>query len=154
MASQKEEEEKHQGRNLKRFREMLGIKQESLADQLGPGWSQKRISLLEGKEFIDDATLAEVAVKLEASPDIIRFFSERVARECVLQLYGQRPAAPAVASTFAPPGAPSDTVANNALHAYLEQCRILIQEQKRLYEELLLCERKHSATLEKLLSPS
>jgi DNA-binding XRE family transcriptional regulator len=31
----------HQGRNVKRFREMLGLKQEALADQLGGDWSQK-----------------------------------------------------------------------------------------------------------------
>jgi transcriptional regulator with XRE-family HTH domain len=151
MASQKEEEEKHQGRNLKRFREMLGLKQEYLADRLGPGWSQKRISLLEGKEFIDDATLAEVAVQLEAPPDIIRFFSERVARECLLQLYAQRPDAPAATVAFSS-AAPADTIDNNPLQAFLEQHKTLVQEHKRLYEELLLCERKHSATLEKLLS--
>lgn len=33
----------HQGKNVKRFREMIGIRQEALADQLGPEWSQKRI---------------------------------------------------------------------------------------------------------------
>jgi hypothetical protein len=36
----------HQGRNVKRFREMLGIKQEALADQRGGDWSQKKTSLL------------------------------------------------------------------------------------------------------------
>lgn len=39
----------HQGRNVKRFREMLGIKQEALAHELGEDWSQKRVSLLESK---------------------------------------------------------------------------------------------------------
>jgi hypothetical protein len=152
MASKKEEEEKHQGRNLKRFREMLGVKQEYLADRLGPGWSQKRISILEGKRILDDASLAEVAVQLQAAPNIIRFFSERVARECVLQLYAQRPEAAALVSALPPVGAPGDPVETNPLQAYVEHCKVLIQEQKRLYEELLLSERKHSATLEKLLS--
>jgi DNA-binding XRE family transcriptional regulator len=32
----------HQGRNIKRFREMLGIKQEALAHELGEDWSQKK----------------------------------------------------------------------------------------------------------------
>ena len=40
----------HQGRNVKRFREMLGIKQEGLAYELGDDWNQKKISLLEQKE--------------------------------------------------------------------------------------------------------
>lgn len=39
----------HQGRNIKRFREMLGIKQEVLAFDLGDHWTQKKISLLEKK---------------------------------------------------------------------------------------------------------
>jgi hypothetical protein len=30
----------HQGRNVKRFREMLGIKQEALAAELGHDWNQ------------------------------------------------------------------------------------------------------------------
>ena len=50
----------HQGRNVKRFREMLGLKQEALADQLGEEWSQKRISMLENKELIEDNVLQEI----------------------------------------------------------------------------------------------
>ncbi len=40
----------HQGRNVKRFREMLGIKQDALAFELGEDWNQQKISLLEQKE--------------------------------------------------------------------------------------------------------
>ena len=40
----------HEGRNVKRIREMLGIKQETLAYELGDDWNQKKISLLEQKE--------------------------------------------------------------------------------------------------------
>jgi len=32
----------HEGRNVKRFREMLGIKQEVLAADLGQDWTQKK----------------------------------------------------------------------------------------------------------------
>mgnify|MGYP001551983140 CR=1 FL=1 len=42
----------HEGRNIKRFREMLGIKQEALAAGLGEDWTQKKVSLLEQKETI------------------------------------------------------------------------------------------------------
>jgi hypothetical protein len=31
----------HHGRNIKRFRELFGINQDSLAFDLGPDWSQK-----------------------------------------------------------------------------------------------------------------
>lgn len=37
----------HEGRNIKRFREMLGIKQDALAADLGDEWNQQKISLLE-----------------------------------------------------------------------------------------------------------
>jgi transcriptional regulator with XRE-family HTH domain len=47
----------HQGRNIKRFREMLGLKQEALAYALGEEWSQKRVSLLEQREVIEDDIL-------------------------------------------------------------------------------------------------
>lgn len=45
----------HQGRNVKRFREMLGVKQEALAFDLGDDWNQKKISLLEQKDEVDVA---------------------------------------------------------------------------------------------------
>lgn len=47
----------HQGKNVKRFREMLGIRQEALALDLGEEWNQKKVSLLEQKEVIDDSVL-------------------------------------------------------------------------------------------------
>lgn len=33
----------HQGRNVKRFREILGLKQEGLAMELGEDWNQKKV---------------------------------------------------------------------------------------------------------------
>src|SRR5690606_9319432 len=69
----------HHGRNVKRFREMLGIKQEALAAQLGDDWSQKKISLLEAKEIIEPALLDELAKALNVPSEAIRNFSEEVA---------------------------------------------------------------------------
>ncbi|MDV4119611.1 transcriptional regulator, partial [Elizabethkingia anophelis] len=51
----------HQGRNIKRFREMLGIKQDALAYELGEDWNQKKISLLEQKESVEKDILEQVA---------------------------------------------------------------------------------------------
>jgi transcriptional regulator with XRE-family HTH domain len=51
----------HQGRNVKRFREMRGLKQEGLAWELGEDWTQKKVSLLEAKEEIEPAILEQVA---------------------------------------------------------------------------------------------
>jgi transcriptional regulator with XRE-family HTH domain len=69
----------HEGRNVKRFREMLGIKQEVLAADLGQDWTQKKVSLLEQKETIELEILDQVAKILKVSPEAIRNFSEEAA---------------------------------------------------------------------------
>jgi len=69
----------HQGRNIKRFREMLGLKQDALAFELGDDWNQKKVSLLEAKETIDPDILEQVAKALKVSPDAIRNFNEEAA---------------------------------------------------------------------------
>jgi hypothetical protein len=40
------------GENIRCVREMLGVKQEALAELMGDDWTQKKISLLEGKERV------------------------------------------------------------------------------------------------------
>jgi transcriptional regulator with XRE-family HTH domain len=55
----------HQGRNVKRFREMRGLKQEGLAWELGDDWNQKKVSLLESKEEIEPAILEQLAQALK-----------------------------------------------------------------------------------------
>lgn len=69
----------HEGRNVKRFREMLGIKQEVLAADLGQDWTQKKVSLLEQKETIESEILDQVAKILKVSPEAIKNFSEEAA---------------------------------------------------------------------------
>ena len=69
----------HQGRNIKRFREMLGLKQEGLAYELGEDWNQKRVSLLEAKEVVDDALLEQVAKVLKVPAEAFKNFSEEAA---------------------------------------------------------------------------
>ena len=64
----------HQGRNIKRFREMLGIKQEVLAFDLGDNWTQKKISLLEKKEVIDNSLLQEISDILAVPIEAIKNF--------------------------------------------------------------------------------
>ena len=66
----------HEGRNVKRFREMLGIKQDALAADLGDDWNQQKISLLEQKETIDDSVLQQVAAALKIPAEAIQNFDE------------------------------------------------------------------------------
>jgi len=69
----------HEGRNVKRFREMLGIKQDALACELGDDWNQQKISLLEQKETIDTPILEQVADILKIPVDAFRNFDEEQA---------------------------------------------------------------------------
>ncbi|GGB97288.1 helix-turn-helix domain-containing protein [Dyadobacter sediminis] len=66
----------HEGRNLKRFREMLSIKQDALAFELGEDWNQQKIFLLEQKEQIDSDILEQVAAILKIPAEAIRNFDE------------------------------------------------------------------------------
>ncbi|MCA6439719.1 MAG: helix-turn-helix transcriptional regulator [Chitinophagaceae bacterium] len=69
----------HQGRNIKRFREMLGIKQEALANELGDDWNQRKISLLEQKDVVEDDLLVQVAKVLKVPVEAIKNFDEEAA---------------------------------------------------------------------------
>lgn len=69
----------HQGHNVKRFREMLGIKQEALAFDLGKDWSQKKISVLEQKETIEDPLLEQISEVLKIPVEAFRNFDEEAA---------------------------------------------------------------------------
>ncbi|RYD96230.1 MAG: XRE family transcriptional regulator [Sphingobacteriales bacterium] len=69
----------HEGRNLKRFREMLGIKQDALAYELGEDWSQKKISLLEQKETIDMPLLQQLSAILKIPVEAFQNFDEEQA---------------------------------------------------------------------------
>lgn len=68
------EKKVHEGKNIKRLREILGVKQETLAEELH--MSQQNISLLEQKESIDPAILKDVARVLNIPVEAIRNYSE------------------------------------------------------------------------------
>lgn len=52
----------HEGRNVKHFREMPGIKQEALAYEPGKDWTQNKVSLPEQKEIIEPEVLEQVII--------------------------------------------------------------------------------------------
>ena len=73
------EQKIHQGRNLKRFREMLNIKQEALAFDLGENWNQKKISMLEQKDVIEDDILKQISDILKIPVEAFQNFDEEQA---------------------------------------------------------------------------
>ncbi len=128
----------HQGRNVKRFREMLGIKQETLAFELGDDWTQKKVSLLEQKEVIDDSLLEQVAKVLKVPVEAIKNFSEEAAINII-----------------------SSTLNNTSIASHnhnpvfnfnpIDKLVEVYEENKQLYEHLLKVEREKVELLERLL---
>jgi transcriptional regulator with XRE-family HTH domain len=69
----------HEGRNVKRFREMLGIKQDALAYELGEGWNQQKISLLEQKETIELPLLKQISNAMKVPVEAFQNFDDEQA---------------------------------------------------------------------------
>ena len=67
----------HHGKNIKRFREILGVKQETMAFELK--MTQQAISKLEQKEEIEDDTLNKVAGILKIPVAALKNMSEESA---------------------------------------------------------------------------
>lgn len=121
----------HQGRNIKRFREMLGIKQEALAFELGEDWNQKKISLLEQKETIEAAILAQVAQILKLPVEAIENFDEEQAVNVIANTYSfQDFKDNAVASGF------SYQPSFNPIDKMVDLYERMLQQQKEMIEKL------------------
>jgi len=82
------EQKIHQGRNVKRFREMLGIKQESLAFDLGNEWNQKKISMLEQKDVIEVDLLDQISQALKIPVEAFQNFDEEQAVNVIANTFG------------------------------------------------------------------
>jgi transcriptional regulator with XRE-family HTH domain len=64
----------HLGRNIERIRELRGIKQEALAQELGI--SQQAVSKMEQSESVDEERLTKVAEALGTSSGFIKSFND------------------------------------------------------------------------------
>ena len=121
----------HQGRNVKRFREMLGIKQEALAFELGDDWSQKKISLLESKETIEPALLQQLSGALKIPVEAFENFDEEQAVNVIANTYSfQDFKDNAVASGF------SFQPSFNPIDKMIELYERMLLQQKEMIEKL------------------
>ncbi len=130
-------EKVHYGRNIKRFRDMLGIKQERLAFELGADWSQKRISLLEKRAFIEAEVLEQIALVLKIPVEAIRKFDEETALLNLQTNFNE----------IAPGKPPVMSEGFDPLMKWVKA----IEENERLYERLLRSEREKVELLRKVL---
>ena len=133
------EQKIHQGRNVKRFREMLGIKQDALAFDLGNDWNQKKISVLEQKDVIEDSLLKQISAVLKIPVEAFQNFDEEQAVNII-------------ANTFH-----EGAVANNSGYIDctfnpIDKIVQLYDEKIVLYERMLREKDEMMAKLEKLIS--
>lgn len=121
----------HHGHNVKRFREMLDMKQEALAMELGNGWSQKRISLLEAKEVLDSEIISQVATALKIPENAIKNFNEESAINFI-------------SNTFSDFKDNSSGINVNCTSTFNAIDRLMesIEENRKLYERLLQSEQE------------
>ncbi|HIC8757678.1 helix-turn-helix domain-containing protein [Elizabethkingia anophelis] len=122
----------HQGRNVKRFREMLGIKQDALAYELGEDWNQKKISLLEQKETIEPDILSRVAKILKVPTEAIENFDEDSAINIIANTFHDS----AVANTFTDGAQANFNCTFNPLDKMVELYERMLQQQKEMIDKL------------------
>jgi transcriptional regulator with XRE-family HTH domain len=118
----------HHGKNIKKVREIIGMKQETLASKLDI--TQQAISQLEQKEIVDQAFLKDVAKAMNVSTDIIERMTEDAANNFI--------------NTFNDTSAFKYQCNFNPLEKYIE----VVEENKKLYVELLKSEKEKFAILQ------
>ncbi|HCY41317.1 MAG TPA: transcriptional regulator [Prolixibacteraceae bacterium] len=117
----------HHGRNIKRLREMLGVKQELIANELN--MTQQAISKLEQKEQIEDEILDRVSKVLNIPLDAIKNLSDEATTNYINTFYDNKG---------------NGFFANNVTFNPIDKI-------VDLYERLLAAEKDKVAMLEKLL---
>ncbi|MEJ5053638.1 XRE family transcriptional regulator [Sphingobacterium sp. MYb382] len=121
----------HHGRNVKRFREMLGIKSETLVQDLGQDWNQQKISLLEQKENIESSILQQIATILKIPVEAIQNFNEEQAINVISNTINNNDNA-----TMTNPAVFNYQPSFNPLDKMVELYERMLEQQKELIEKL------------------
>jgi transcriptional regulator with XRE-family HTH domain len=119
----------HIGRKIGRIREMRGIKQETLATELGV--SQQTVSRIEQSETIEDDVLEKIAKILGVTTEAIENFTDEAVVNYFNNTFHNSNHGPFYHCTF------------NPLDKLLE----LVEENKKLYERLLQAEKEKNELL-------
>jgi transcriptional regulator with XRE-family HTH domain len=132
------EQKIHQGRNVKRFREMLNIKQEALAYDLGEDWNQKKISMLEQKDVIEENLLQQISAVLKIPVEAFQNFDEEQAVNLISCNFSD------------------NAMFNNRIEVFnnnpIEEIKKLHEEKIALFERMLKEKDEMMARLEKLIN--
>lgn len=127
METTTEKRKAHHGHNTKRLREILGMKQETLAEKMGV--SQQTVSRIEQTEVLDEKTLTEVATALHIPIESIKNFTEEATYNIVANSFHDN----------------STIGYNNNLNFNP------IEKVVELYERMLQIEKEKYAVLEEML---
>ncbi|UJH89679.1 helix-turn-helix transcriptional regulator [Antarcticibacterium sp. 1MA-6-2] len=128
----------HIGRKIARIRELRGMKQETLAEELG--LSQQSVSHLEQSETLEEEKLEKVAKVLGVTKEAIENFSE----DHVINYF----------NNFYDNSASQGNSFNQGIYPTFNPLDKLVEayeENKKLYERLVQAEKDKVAYLEKLL---
>lgn len=117
----------HLGRKISRLRELRGMKQDTLALELGI--SQQSVSKLEQSEVIEDSTLEKIALVLGLPADSIRNFDEEK------MIYN-------IQNNYENSNNTGANVGYQVTFNPLEKVIELYEENKKLYEKLLASEKE------------
>jgi transcriptional regulator with XRE-family HTH domain len=120
----------HHGQNIKRLREMLGVKQEAIA--IGLNITQQAMSKLEQKDEIDDEILEKVSQVLKVPAEAIKNFNDESAINVIANTFN------GASFCYQPTFNPIDKIVE------------LTDNITQLYERLLKTEQEKNVLLEKL----
>jgi transcriptional regulator with XRE-family HTH domain len=133
-------QQKNSGRKVTRVREILGVKQDVLAERLG--LTQQAISRIELAENIEDATIERIANALGIESEVIKNFNEDAAVNVVQNNYdGANPGAMVTVQNE------NHNCTFNPLEKYVE----VVEKNEKLHEALLKSEREKIVLLERML---
>lgn len=120
----------HHGRNVKRLREMLGVKQDTLAVELNI--TQATMSKLEAKEEIEKDILQKIAQILKIPVEAIENYNDEGALNFVANTFNNHDASIGLTINFNP--------IDKIVELYAEKEALyerMIQEKNELIEKLL-----------------
>lgn len=125
-------ENSHIGHKIRRIRELKGVKQESLAAELGI--SRQTVSKIEQSDTIDDEMLDRIAQALDVPVERIKGFNE----DAIINI---------ISSTLYDN---AGSINNNSTLNFnpIEKLVALFEENKNLYERMLETERSKIKLLE------
>ena len=121
----------HHGRNVKRLREIMGIKQEVLADELRV--SQQTVSRLESQLELDNEMLNKIANIMNIPVDAIKNYNDDIAVNIISSTFNEQ----SVAYQY------NVNPINKIIQLY--------EEKIELFERLLKAEQDKNSFLQKML---